>query len=116
MNKRFTTCILGLFVLCALTMTAQGQGKEGTWEGWITDTHCAAKGADAKHADCAKKCVEGMGGKYALYSPSDKKVYGLDAQEKAAPHAGHQVKIKGTLDGDTIKVQTIEMIEEPKGN
>src|SRR5271169_2610782 len=82
--------------------------KNGSsWTGWITDSDCGAKGASANHADCAKKCVADKGAKYVLYNTSDKKVYNLDDQSAAAEHVAHLVKVHGTVDGDTIHVQSI---------
>jgi hypothetical protein len=44
-----------------------------------------------------------------LYNDEDKKVYILEPQDKADGHAGHQVTVKGTLDGDTIHVTSLTM-------
>ena len=116
MGKRlFVSLFVLILAAAALTLAADKPAKEGSWVGWVTDTHCGAKGDNAKHADCAKKCVETQGAKYALYTPSDKKVYVLDPQDKAAGHAGHHVKVTGTVEGDTIKVQSIEMTGEQEG-
>ncbi len=112
MTKRFLVFAFALLVVASLSL-ASDKAKEGSWTGWITDTHCGAKNADTgKHDTCAKKCVDGGMGKYALYNPADKKVYVLDPQDKVAAHAGHQVTVKGTVDGDTIKVSSIEMVKE----
>jgi len=51
-----------------------------------------------------------------LYNPADKKVYVLDPQDKAAAHSGHHVKVQGTVDGETIKVTSIEPTGEQKGH
>jgi hypothetical protein len=115
MGKRLLISLVALLFVAGLTLAADKHAKEGSWTGWITDTHCGAKGDNAKHADCAKKCVEGHNAKYALYNPADKKVYVLDPQDKAAGHAGHHVKVTGTVEGDTIKVKSIEMTGEQKG-
>lgn len=115
MSKRLLVCAVVLLFAFAINVAADKHAKEGSWTGWITDTHCGAKGDNAKHADCAKKCVEAQGAKYALYNPADKKVYVLDPQDKATGHAGHHVKVTGTVEGDTIKVKTIEMTGEQKG-
>jgi hypothetical protein len=40
---------------------------------------------------------------------ADKKVYVVDAQDKVAAHAGHHVTVKGTVDGETLKLDSIEM-------
>jgi len=33
----------------------------------------------------------------------------VDAQEKVAEHAGHHVTVKGTVEGETLKLSSIEM-------
>ena len=112
MGKRLLICAVAILFLASLSLAGE-KGQQGSWTGWITDTQCGAKGDNAKHADCAKKCIE-KGAKYALYNSADKKVYVLDAQDKAAAHAGHRVKVKGTVEGDTIKVTSIKMVAEKK--
>ncbi len=115
MTKRLLICAFALVVVAGLSLGAD-KGKEGSWTGWITDTKCGAKGDNANHTACAKKCVNTDGEKYALYNPADKKVYVLDPQDKVAAHAGHHVTVKGSIEGDTIKVSSIEMVQEPKGD
>lgn len=116
MIKRLAVCGFALALVAGFSLAADKHAKEGSWTGWVTDSHCGAKEAGAKHADCAKKCVEGHGAKYALYTPADKKVYVLEPQDKAAGHPGHHVKVTGTLEGDTIKVKSIETTGEQKGH
>ena len=113
MSKRLLFCAVAL-LLAAGASLAGGKGKEGSWTGWVTDTHCGAKGQSADHATCANKCVKEMGAKYALYNPTDKRVYTLEPQDKAAPHAAHYVTVKGTAEGDTINVTSITMAKEEK--
>jgi hypothetical protein len=84
-------------------------GADGTWTGYITDSHCGAKGASERHANCAVKCVKEQGASYVFVSDADHKVYNIANQDKVADHAGHHVTIKGTADGDTLKVAGIEM-------
>jgi hypothetical protein len=111
MTKRFLVCSLLLVLFVGISLATP---KDSSWTGWVTDTHCGAKGASAKHADCARKCVEGGQAKWALYNPKDKKIYTLDPQDKAAEHAGHLVKVTGTASGETITAKSIEVIPEPK--
>ena len=40
---------------------------------------------------------------------ADKKVYAIDAQDKVAAHAGHHVTVKGSVEGDNLKLASIEM-------
>jgi hypothetical protein len=107
MSKRIAALLV--IVLIAGTMgMAFAAGTPGTWTGTVTDKMCATKGVSLHDADCAKKCVA-AGDKYALYNTADKKVYVLMPQDKVAAHAGHDVIIKGTVDGDTITVTSVTM-------
>ena len=114
MHKRLMSLGVAVLVVAGLSLAA-GQNQDSSWIGWVTETSCGARGDNVGHADCAKKCVESKGAKYALYNSTDKKVYVLDPQDKAAAHAGHHVTVKGTVQGDTIKVSSIEVApEKPK--
>jgi hypothetical protein len=83
-------------------------GSEGSWTGYITDSKCGVRGAHEGAGECATKCVK-EGAKYVFVNDADKKVYAVDAQEKVAAHAGHHVTVKGTVDGDTLKLTAIDM-------
>jgi hypothetical protein len=116
MKRKLLVCTFALLFVAGFTVAAD-KGDEKTWTGWVTDTHCGAKNAEGgNHGGCAKKCVEGSGAKFALYDPTSKKIYVLDPQDKATPHAGNHVKVKGTAEGDTIKVASIEPTGEQKGH
>lgn len=96
-------------LVLALCAAALAFAAAGTWTGYISDSMCGAKGANEKHADCAAKCVKEHGAKYVFVNDADKKVYAIDAQDKVAAHAGHHVIVKGTVDGDNLKLTSIEM-------
>jgi hypothetical protein len=91
-----------LFALCAPTLALAGE-----WTGWITDDQCAANGAKAEHADCARKCQAG-GASLVFYNTADEKIYALDNQELAAKNLGHEVKVTGEAKGNAITVAAIE--------
>lgn len=93
--------------VAALLVPAFAAADAGSWTGWVTDDHCAAKGANAEHAACAKKCLDN-GGKLVFYNTADEKIYQLDNQKLAEEHIGHEVVVKGTAEGDAIKVESIE--------
>jgi len=67
---------------------------------------CAVR-ADAVRK-CIRRCVK-EGSKYGLWSGS--KVYLLEPQAKASQFAAKNVKVTGTISGDTIRVATIETIK-----
>jgi len=92
--------------LCAVALAF---AADGTWTGYISDSQCGAKGMDEKHAACAAKCVKEHGAKYVFVNDADKNVYTVDPQDKVAAHAGHHVTVKGSVDGDTLKLSSIDM-------
>lgn len=93
-----------LFAL-AVSCTIAAAGADFT--GYVIDQACAAKSAMRGNEACARKCIKG--GSPAVLLTADSKVYKLDDQEKVSEHAGHKVKITGSLDGDTIKVESIKV-------
>src|SRR5580700_403218 len=109
MAKRLVLAMVAVLFAVGLSAARQDNAKPGSWSGTITNNMCGAKDASAAKAECTAKCVKSHGAKYALYDEADKKVYILEPQEKADGHAGHQVTVKGTLDGDTIHVTSLAM-------
>lgn len=116
MTKRLLLCVLAILVVASIGLAGEkGKSEEKAVVGWVTDTKCAAKGAKEGHADCAKSCVKNSGAKFALINPTDGKLYVLEPQAKAEEHAGHHVKVKGTVEGNTLTIASIEMTGEQKG-
>jgi hypothetical protein len=105
-NLTIALCAL----LLALALPLHAQPPAGEWTGWITDDSCGAKGANAEHKECAQKCL-GNGGTLVLYSPADETLYKLDNQELALEHLGHEVTVKGSAEGTSIKVTSIAQKE-----
>ena len=77
--------------------TAVGLPQVRSFAGEIMDSQCAGmgsharmmQGVEAKDAkECTQKCVQQLGGKYALFDPATKTTYQLDNQGKAAAFAG----------------------------
>jgi hydrogenase maturation factor len=108
--------ILSLFVLLgfsAATMFAADQ----TWTGKISDSMCGAShksatehgGKKMSDRDCSLACVKDHQAKYVFVHNG--KVLNIANQDAAGleEHAGHTVKLTGTLNGDTITVSKIEM-------
>ncbi len=97
----------------ALFAGAPAMAADGSWTGWIADSKCGVAAAHDGARDCTIKCVK-EGAKYVFVNDADKKVYVVDAQEKVAPHAGHHVTVKGTVDGETLKLTSIDMAATAK--
>ena len=109
MKLRFASIAAAALFAATMCLAA-----DGTWTGWISDSQCGAKGANAKAGECTTKCVKEHGAKYVFVNDTDQKVYVVDAQDKVAAHAGHHVTVKGSVDGDTLKLSAIEMAPEGK--
>ncbi len=107
MKLRIATITAATLFASAMTMAA-----DGSWTGWISDSNCGAKGANATAGECTTKCVKEKGAKYVFVNDADQKVYVIDAQDKVAAHAGHHVTVKGSVDGDTLKLSSIDMAAE----
>jgi hypothetical protein len=117
MMKRILVCAVALAVVAGLSLAAVStNADEKSWTGYVTDSMCAAKGGPSvKDAKCATMCVNDHGGKWVLYTPGAKSFPILAPADKVAEHAGHYVTVKGTMDGDTIKVTSVTMAKEPEG-
>jgi hypothetical protein len=109
MRKATVLLVACLFaVLVTAPLFAAGTAASATWTGWITDSHCGAKGANAQHTkDCAAKCAKD-GGKVVFFNNADKKLYDLDKTDLALEHVGHEVSVTGKLAGNKIAVEKIE--------
>lgn len=98
--KRLMTLTFALVLFAAPSLFA------AEWSGWIVDEHCGATGAKEGHGSCALKCAKD-GAALVLYNDGDKKLYKLSDQKAALDHAGQKVTVKGSVDGDTITVESI---------
>jgi hypothetical protein len=106
-------CCIGL-LLCVAFFTS---AADTTWTGQISDSMCGASHAkmEAAHTgskltahDCTNACVK-AGGKYVFISKG--KTYDIANQDDAdlQVHAGHTVRLTGSMSGDTITVTKIVM-------
>ncbi|HMF74878.1 MAG TPA: hypothetical protein VK604_04380 [Bryobacteraceae bacterium] len=84
-----------------------------SFSGYISDAHCGVKHNTVSAANT--KCVADMciKGGAAPVLVSDGKVIKFDAgsADKAKAFAGQNVKIDGTLDGDALKITSIDKAE-----
>src|SRR5580693_7837958 len=104
MKVRFAVAVAAALFAGALAMAA-----DGSWTGYISDSQCGVKGANDKAGECTTKCVKEKGAKYVFVNDADHKVYAIDAQDKVAAHAGHHVTVKGSVDGENLKLASLEM-------
>ena len=78
--------------------------------GYVSDAHCGAKHSSVseKNTKCVKDmCIKG-GSDPVLVSNGKVMKFDAASKDKAVAMAGENVKVTGTVDGDTIKVDSIE--------
>jgi hypothetical protein len=98
------------FLLSVWVTAATATRAQRVWTGFVTDTHCGTNCQVTKNMtpdlDCIRECVR-KGSKYGLWV--GKRVYLLNPQNKAAKFAAKNVRVTGTLEGDTIHAESIEL-------
>lgn len=103
---------LALITFTFLASVSLAESKN--FDGWVTDAKCAAsKGASASHAACAKKCAE-AGIALVFVSDKDQAVLKIDNPDVVKGHEGHHVSVSGAVSGDSIHVEKVVMLEQPK--
>jgi hypothetical protein len=108
--------LLVVLLVLTLALVVAAVAKEGTGKavnGWVTDSKCGVKGANAAHAACAKKCIA-AGEKVAFVPDGTQDVLIVDNPDSLKGHEGHHVTITGNADKDkkTIHVDSVKMMAE----
>jgi len=102
----FTIAVLVVSIVAASAAATQ------TFTGIVSDTMCGAKHMlpGNTDAECTRECVKG-GASYALVV--DKHVYTLSGStNNLSRSAGKRVQITGERTGDTIKVQSVTVVNQ----
>jgi hypothetical protein len=108
MKKVLMSCA-AVSVLCFMVAIASAADKSATVDGYVSDSMCGAKGANASHAACMTKCM-GKGAKAVIVTDGDQKVVNVDNPEALAGHEGHHVAVTGPMTGDSIHVDSVKML------
>lgn len=77
--------------------------------GYVSDAHCGAahNAVSAANTKCVDKCLQG-GADPVLISNGKVMKFDGNSKDKAKAFAGQNVKIDGTLDGHTVKINSID--------
>ena len=110
MKKLLAICMMlcVMFLLVAVVV-ADDMGKATTVNGWVSDSKCGAKGANAGAAACTKKCIEG-GASAVVVTDGDNKVLAVENGDALKGHEGHHVAVTGHVKGDSIHVESVKML------
>ncbi|HTT33346.1 MAG TPA: hypothetical protein VMH48_07085, partial [Methylomirabilota bacterium] len=77
------------------------------WSGTIVYSSCNADEAFNESPECFRAAP---GAKFALYDDTNRVMYSLEPQESVAGHLGDAVTVRGTLEDDTIRIKSLELM------
>jgi len=107
MRKLLLLLVAGAFLVSIASVSFASDAQ--TVNGWISDSKCGVKGANAGAEACTKKCIEG-GASPVVVSDKDQTVLKVDNPEALKAHYGHHVAVTGHVDGDKIHVDSVKML------
>jgi hypothetical protein len=97
-----------LFSIIYLALAQETNATEiGSWSGVLVSSACNADEAFNESPECTKIVP---GAKLALYDDTNRVMYSLEPQEEVTAHLGDTITVMGTLDGNTIKLGSIQLM------
>jgi hypothetical protein len=99
MKMRRAISGFGLFALLLATIAMSSAAADSkNYTGWISDSHCGAKGASADHKSCAQTCMKDKANSWVFVDGKTKEVYKIDNQDAidGDKDLGHQVSFTGS--------------------
>ncbi len=106
--RRFLLLLLaGALILMVASVSFAGDAQ--TVNGWVSDSKCGVKGANAGAEACTKKCIA-AGANPVVVTDADQKVLAVDNPDALKGHEGHHVAVTGHVDGDKIHVDSVKML------
>jgi len=109
MRKVLLLCLAMCLVFAMTALAFDEMGKATTVNGWVSDSKCGAKGANAKAEACTKKCLA-AGAKVVVVTDSDQKVLAVENPDALKGHEGHHVAVTGHVMGDSVHVESVKML------
>ena len=106
--RKFLLLLLAV-ALVVMMASVSFAGDAQTVNGWVSDSKCGAKGANAGAEACTKKCI-GAGASPVVVSDKDQTVLTVDNPDALREHYGHHVAVTGHIDGDKIHVESVKML------
>ena len=110
MRKVLALCLLLSTVFFVVSFASAGDDKSDTVNGWVSDSKCGVKGANAGAADCTKKCLV-EGAKMVVVTDGDQKILTVENPDALKGHEGHEVTLKAHVDEakNEIHVTSVKM-------
>jgi hypothetical protein len=100
--------IIASLSLASFAVAGQNSAtNSGTWSGMLVSSSCNADEAFAESPECTKTLADA---KLALYDDTNRMIYNLEPQESVTAKLGDLVTVRGTFDGETIHLGSIELM------
>ena len=107
--KKVLISFAAVSVMFLMVAVASAADKTTTVNGYVSDSNCGVKGANASHAACMTKCL-GKGAKAVIVTDSDQKLVNVDNPDVLKGHEGHHVAVTGQMTGDSIHIENVKML------
>ncbi len=108
MRKTLLLLLAGVLIVL-MTASVSFAASDQTVNGWVSDSKCGVKGANANAAECTKKCIE-KGASAVIVTDKDQKILIVDNPDSIKEHYGHHVAVTGHIDGDKIHIDGVKML------
>ncbi|HYL96868.1 MAG TPA: hypothetical protein VET69_13770 [Terriglobales bacterium] len=102
--RRILFCGLVLLALAGLAAGQTHTSNSGTWSGTVVYSSCDADEAFAESAECT---TQAPGAELSLYDDTNRVMYELEPQARVTARVGESVTVRGTLEGNTIRVSSV---------
>lgn len=106
--KKVLLLLIALSLVCFMVALASAADTT-TVNGYVSDSMCGAKGANADHAGCMTKCM-GKGAKAVIVTDGDSKVLNVENPDVLKGHEGHHVAVTGHVTGDSVHIESVKML------
>lgn len=102
-------CTIFALALIFVVATPSFAADASTVNGWISDSKCGVKGANAGAAECTKKCIK-EGASMVVVTDTDQKILTVENPDALKGHEGHHVAVTGHVAGEKIHVESVKML------
>ncbi len=106
--RKLLCAFFAITLFCVIAVPSFA-GDSQTVNGWVSDSKCGAKGANASAAECTKKCLA-AGASMVVVTDTDQKVLTVDNPDALKGHEGNHVAVTGHVAGYKIHVESAKML------
>jgi hypothetical protein len=107
MRKSLLLLLAGALLVSIASVSFASDAQ--TVNGWISESKCGVKGANAGAEECTKKCIA-AGASPVVVTDKDQKILTVENPDALKEHYGHHVAVTGHIDGDKIHVESVKML------